>query len=262
MNEIPSCKPDLSKIFNPFAHTISRRGFLKTAAEVTAAATVTATLGYFLSRVLSVQAEGVYWPPEATKQWFPVDLDKAAFWKILVLDNPEGVLKEYDEIYRQERKDESGALIACKKWSDRLRVMKNPSYGYCARAAISRILFDQPSFETIYFSGHEITYDKKIALLTALATQAIPLGLTAYPYGDEEVYRGRLDLFANGTARYPFLCNRPKPGQEGEWVDGEWKPAEWFVVCDDVSDDLSAVGTDDFNLGAPSWFSSRWLKMT
>lgn len=106
--------------------------------------------------------------------------------------------------------------------------------GYCSYSAASRLLFPRPSMETTYYKGkYPMPYKNKVQLLTALATKMTPLGFNKHTWGSNE-YRGRLDLFANGTAPWPFVGNRPKPNQGGGW----------FLDCYNVSPDQESFYTE------------------
>ncbi|MBI2020474.1 hypothetical protein HYS94_03555 [Candidatus Daviesbacteria bacterium] len=208
-----------------------------------------AVLVWLLKNVGKANAEA-FWSTEASRRWFPVLESVAQQWGIEMLDAPGGALDLYEQIHWEEFREQSDAFKACADWSNALRLLRDPSAGYCARAAMSRCLFPEPSFLTNWYKGYPIDYPTKIGLLTALATQAVPLGFTEYTYGSNED-RGRLGLYADGTAPYPFEANRPKPGQGGEW----------FAKCDGVTPDQTFFKSDDFNL-APNWFSRRLIKMT
>lgn len=227
---------------------ISRRDFLFRKAPRFAAGLCLASQGLdaFL-RPKSVEAvemvvEGRFWPIEATRRWYPMHKEIAERWAIEQLTDPNGALTLYDQIVK-ELGGESHAMDAAKQWENTVKAMRyNPSDGYCAQAAIGRLIMGEPSLEPVVFNGHIIDYPTKIALITAAATWTVPLDYTEDP---DIIYQMVTRYKENGQ---PFVVNRPKPGQ----------PGAWFVVLNGVSTDLNWVKTDDFNL-SPLIHQRNWI---
>ncbi len=222
---------------------VSRRFFLTVAGIV--GGSLVATTPFSSS---AARAE-TYWRSELVRLWWPASKQVADKLNLPMLDDPNGGLVKYERVHTQRYGYKSGVLLPVQEWSAGLRELNDDSSGYCARAAAARILFPQPSLKTLIYEGIEINYIDKMALLTALATQAVPLGLAEYKYGSS-VLRDRLLLFANGTASYPFEVNRLPEGK-----------GSWLAVCGDVSGDLSWFETDNFGLG-PVRYSPNKIVMT
>ncbi|QQG43080.1 MAG: hypothetical protein HYW45_02635 [Candidatus Daviesbacteria bacterium] len=126
------------------------------------------------------------------------------------------------------------------------------SYGFCWEAAAFRARWISPGLGSRVYqaNGSSFVLDEGTMAVWVMAagTNIAKIKDTKVAYDangnklSDAIYHRLYEWFLNPNRR-PFVLDRPKPGQEGQW----------FVTCLGVTEDLQFVLTDDFNNG-PNYF--------